>query len=123
LFYGGAATPELANQAAKNIQTQWTNAHGTVTFKGKEYKDVKFVVSAKVVSEKVAKYRAESNAGNTYDPRLNFARIENVNDEVTPNVFDGSSKGGNSFFFRADDIVEGNTSQAHEMGHGFGLIH
>jgi hypothetical protein len=78
LFYGGAATPELANTAAQNIQTQWTNANGTVIFKGKEYTNVQFVVTGEVVSEKVAQYRAQANKLDNYNPRLNFARIENV---------------------------------------------
>ncbi len=124
VFYGGAATPQLANQAAKNIQTQWTNANGTVTFQGKEYTNVNFVVTAKAVSEQKAQNMAAANKGDNYDPRLNFARIESRNDvpKNTANRVAGEVPGGdNSMFLLAEDIRPEGTSQAHEMGHGFGL--
>jgi hypothetical protein len=123
LFYGGAATVELANKAANNIQTQWTSANGTVTFKGKEYNNVQFVVTAEVVSEKTAQFRAESNQGDNYNPRINFARIESKGEVGNiANQFAGESLGGdNSMYLLAEDIVDGNTSQSHEMGHTFGI--
>lgn len=124
LFYGGAATPALANQAASNIQSGWTSANGTVTYKGVEYHDVKFVVTAQVVSEKTAQYRASQNGGENYDPRLNFARIESRAGlpENTPNRVSGhAGRGDNSMFLIAEDINAENTSQSHEFGHGFGI--
>lgn len=124
LFYGGAATPQLANAAASNMAKQWTNANGTVTFKGTEYRNVTFVVTAKVVSEETAKNRADANQGENFDPRLNFARIESKTTAPgVPNQVTGTNAGGdNSFFLLAEDIYPENTSQAHEYGHGVGIM-
>jgi hypothetical protein len=124
VFYGGAATPKRAEQAAKNMQSAWTNAHGSVTFKGVEYHDVKFVVTAKVVTERQAKSMAAANKGDNYDPRLNFARIESAKDlpaNAANQVAGRASGGDNSMLLIAEDIRPENTSQAHEMGHGYGL--
>ena len=123
LFYGGAANAKLANQTAKNIQTQWTNANGTVTFQGKEYKNVQFVVTAKVVEESYATLMAELNKGDNYDPRLNFARIESKANlpQNTPNRVVGHWNGDNSVFLLAEDITETSTNQSHEYGHMSGI--
>lgn len=136
LFYGGAATAELGSQAAYNIQTQWNDAHGKMTYLGVEYQNVRFVVTSKIVSETDAKNAAIANTGEWYNPRLNFGRIEWRSDveKATGDKEDYSREnqasllgnyiaGDNSFFFLADDICPGNTSQAHEYGHGLGNSH
>src|SRR5690606_28507428 len=116
VFYGGAANSKLANIAASNIQNQWNAAGGSVTYNGKTYNDVKFVVTAQYVKDEAqVKSMAAMNKGDGFDPRLNFARIENT---TKSNEFAGEGNyGDNSFFFRSKDIYKGNTSQSHEYGH------
>jgi hypothetical protein len=36
-FYGGASTGKLAATAANNMQSEWSAAHGSITFQGKEF--------------------------------------------------------------------------------------
>jgi len=119
-FYGGASTGKLAATAANNMQSEWSAAHGTVTFQGKEYHNVQYKVTAHNVSEKTAQQMAAANQGEGYDPRMNFARIENGSG-VENRVAGGDPDGDNSMFLRAEDIYDGGTSQAHEMGHGYGM--
>lgn len=124
--YGSKATKELANKAAANMQKQWSNAKGTVTYKGVVYKDVKFVVTSEVVSEARAAFDAKRNQGENYDPQLNFVRIESrkevgrKDNQVTGEM---GKAGDNSMYLLAEDIQDGNTTQSHEMGHGFGLMY
>lgn len=123
-FYGGAANEKNASIPANNIQTQWNAANGAVMYQGKEYKNVQFVILYEVVPEERAALLAKNNTGENFDPQMNFARIESGKENKDlNNAFDPdrNTKGGNSFFFLAEDIVEGNTSQAHEYGHGLGL--
>jgi hypothetical protein len=124
LFYGNAVSDDLAKQATNNIQSQWNDAQGTVNFNGVTYTDVQFVVTYKIVSEQEAQSRAQKNVGDNYDPRLNFARIEeraNLVDGMNRITGEMGKSGDNSFLFVADDIRAGSTSQSHEQGHGFGL--
>jgi RHS repeat-associated protein len=123
-YYGGSATKDAAKTASENIQTQWNAAHATMTFNGVEYKDVQFKIFYEVVSEADATRIASANKGESYDPSINFARIEsravagNIDNRFDPS---NETKGGNSFFLLAEDIKAGNTSQSHEFGHGLGL--
>ncbi|PZR25245.1 MAG: hypothetical protein DI535_18985 [Citrobacter freundii] len=123
-FYGGAANNTTAATAAKNIENQWNAANATVTYNGKEYKGVQFSVTYEVVSEKRAQALAAGNKGENYDPQMNFARVEakstagNKENTVTGEMGRG---GDNSMYLIAEDIYEGSTRQAHEMGHAFGI--
>ncbi len=134
VYYGGAANEKLAKTATENIQTQWNVSGGKVMFNGKEYPAV-FKLTYEVTTVENAKAKMEvnenkSDATNTkpLDPSLNFVRIESKDclpqdSKNTMTGANGSTGGDNSFFFISEDIQPGNTSQAHEYGHGLGLTH
>ncbi|HEX7845452.1 MAG TPA: RHS repeat-associated core domain-containing protein [Chitinophagaceae bacterium] len=123
-FYGGSANKNTASIAAGNIQKQWNAANGTITYQGQEYKNVNHVVTYEVVSEERAQFLAKNNTGENFDPQVNFARVESkqVAGDI-PNQVTGEKghAGDNSMFLIAEDIYDGNTSQAHEYGHTLGL--
>lgn len=107
VFYGGAATTTLAKIAAKNIQTQWTNAQGSIVYNGVEYTpgNYEFKITQETVSFTTATNKAYDNKINSvnFNPKLNFARIENVPDYVTNKYAgqNGTFGGDNSFFFKS----------------------
>ncbi len=115
LVYGSGAK-DYAKQFANNVKEMWNAAGGKITVDGKEY-TAKFNISYTVASEGTAKELASGNK----DPKLNFVRIETVNDPS--NVGKGDTKGGsNSFFINTKQLDEkGSTTSAHEYGHSLGL--
>lgn len=119
IFYGEAATPELAKQTATDIQNLWNGAQGKTTVDGVEY-DVQFNITGE--------YR------DFYGPidATMFYIEKNFNDDVKNNFIEVKYKvdggvsnmiqGGNEGIFQLDNINgEGTTTEAHEFGHSLGL--
>jgi RHS repeat-associated protein len=115
IFYGSQATDKVAEASANETAWMYNAAKGKVKVDGKEYK-VKFKVNYMVVSEADAEKMASENTSVIN----NFVRVEK-NNEAEGRSF--MAIGDNSGFFNTDDNLGSSTTAAHEVGHGFGLIH
>lgn len=125
IFYGSASNNERAKSIASDVQSKWNAASGTANIGGDSYK-VNFVVTGEhreefVEGENVIQGEIELNS----DPGNNYLRLE---ENITggPNGWDVSfmDVAGNSGYFKLGNVnAEGSTTEAHEMGHGFGLEH
>jgi RHS repeat-associated protein len=112
IFYGSKSTTELATQTAKDVQDKWNEAQGTVMIEGVSY-SVKFVVTG----EHKPDLTPAEMAANT-DIKNNYIRVEDANSSGVSNM----TAGGNSGYFLTKNIQGvGSTTEAHEMGHGWGL--
>jgi len=114
VYYGTAATTDIAKRASTEIQTMWNAANGKMTVNNVEY-SVSFNVTSEVVSEDKASEMAASNTS----AATNFVRVEE-NGSVDRSAF---QLGGNAGYFVTSDNLGNSTTTAHEIGHGFGLDH
>jgi RHS repeat-associated protein len=115
-FYGDQATTRLTRSTTKNIQDMWNDAEGHITIGGVE-KEVRFKVTARVVSVKRAIIKASRN----YSAKNNFVRIsDGVGwDRVKAGVQSSSyAAGGNNGIFLDYELEAGKTTASHEFGHG-----
>jgi RHS repeat-associated protein len=116
IFYGSASSPELASSTAKDIQNLWNGAKGKVVINGVKYK-VKFVVTGEHRSDLTPK-----EVANNKDYKNNYVRIEKSN-LVGVSYYDSYGAGGNTGYFVKKNIeADGSTTEAHEWGHGVGLV-
>ena len=114
VFYGGGATAELAKSTAADVQSKWNEAAGKVTISGVEY-SVNFVVTG----EHKAGLTPDEVTKNT-DIKNNYIRVEEGN-AVNISYMDGV--GSNTGYYLVKNIKkDGSTTEAHEMGHGYGLV-
>ena len=116
VFYGCAASPELAKETASKIQNMWNAAAGCITIDGKQY-DVKFEVTSVVKTEEEATKMAASN-GN--DAENNFIRLDDgynfdtSNGEIKSSFYETPGNGG----YFLDYEAKNNSTSSHEWGHG-----
>jgi RHS repeat-associated protein len=114
VYYGTAATSDIAKNTSSEIQTMWNNANGTV-----KIKDVEYSVSFSVTSEVVTEDRAVEMAASNTSATINFIRVEE-NGDINRSFFRLSENAG---YFVTSDNLGSSTTAAHEKGHGFGLNH
>jgi len=115
VYYGNAATEDIAKSTSSEIQTMWNDAKGTV-----KIGDVEYTVSFNVTSEVVTEDKAVEMAGDNTSAATNFVRIEEKNGNVDRSF---NQLGGNAGYFVTSDNLGKSTTAAHEEGHGFGLDH
>jgi RHS repeat-associated protein len=115
VYYGNAATEDIAKSTSSEIQNLWNNANGTV-----KIGDVEYSVSFNVTSEVVSEDKAMEMSGDNKSAATNFVRIEEKNGNVDRSFY---QLGGNSGYFVTSDNLGKSTTTAHEEGHGFGLEH
>jgi len=115
VYYGNAASEDIAKSTSAEIQTMWYDAKGTV-----KIGDVEYTVSFNVTSEVVSEDKAVEMAGDNKSAATNFVRIEEKNGNVDRSFY---QLGGNTGYFVTSDNLGKSTTTAHEEGHGFGLGH
>jgi len=119
IFYGEAATPELAKQTAADVQKLWNGANGKVNIDGVEY-SVQFDITSEYRN---AEGPIDATAfffekGLNDDVKNNYIEVKNKVDEGVSNMV----MGGNEGTFQLNNISrEGSTTEAHEFGHSLGL--
>jgi hypothetical protein len=113
-FYGDAATGELAEQIATDIQKHWNEPLATVRIGRTEYR-VRFEISG-IADPAIAPEIVWYND----DPKLNFFRLEKF---VVGNISFVDGIGSNTGYFKIDNLLQTSTTAAHEYGHTIGLLH
>lgn len=114
VFYGSAATPELAEQLRQEVETMYNEPRGQVTIAGRET-FVSFRISAEWQPTIL-----DIDIYQNVDPRNNYFRIEPF---VLGNISFVDGLGCNSGFFLLENLYPGSTTAAHEYGHTLGLDH
>jgi RHS repeat-associated protein len=117
-FYGEQSSSDFAKTTASHIQKMWNDGGGTVEIDGKSY-SVKFSVTGEHVTEEKATELAESNGTNAEN---NFVRVTDGSDWSSSAGIKSSSfeYGGNAGVFLNYEMGGKKTTDAHEMGHGYG---
>ena len=113
-IYGPTASPAIALAIAENTQRLWNEANGRVVIGGESY-NVQFSISHNYVNNDNELDRLVGKA--TY--RDNFIYVANTWRGHRHSITQGSS----AFYSTADIADGGGTTEAHEMGHGWGLDH
>lgn len=114
IFYGAAASEELAERLAVEVSDCWNAARGVVKVNGRLCQ-VRFEIAGMYQPA----LRPEEVMGNE-DPRNNYFRVEEVSRGGVSSV-DGLHS--NTGYFKLDSLVAGSTTVAHEFGHTLGLDH
>lgn len=112
--YGDAASPEIADQIARDIRQNWNEPEATVTIHHSTY-TVRFDISG--IFEKELK---PETVWYNDDPRLNFFRIEEY---AQGNISFVDGCPCNTGYFKLDNLLQTSTTAAHEYGHTIGLNH
>lgn len=115
VFYGNAASDEIAKNASSEIQNMWNAANGTIDIDGVDY-SVSYNVTSEVVTEEKAVEMADENTSAS----TNFVRVEEKSNNMNRSQY---QRGGNAGYFVTSDNLGRSTTVAHEKGHGFGLGH
>lgn len=114
IFYGGAATPELAEQLRDEVETLWNEPRAQV-----EVSRQMFIPRFRITVQLVPGIQDIDIYQNT-DPRNNYFRIE---DFALGNISFVDGLGCNSGYFLLENLYAGSTTAAHEYGHTLGLDH
>ena len=114
LFYGSAATPELAEQLRAEVEDMWNEPTGTAILNDQAFA-VNFRITASVQTD-ISDLEVYQNV----DPRFNYFRIEPF---AMGNISFVDGLGCNSGYFMVENLYPGSTTAAHEYGHTLGLDH
>src|SRR6218665_3217001 len=114
ILYGDAASAQLAQMVAQEIETYWSEPEATVLLKNNLYK-----VVFKITGEYRTALQPEEVFENT-DSLLNYFRVEEYS-VIDISFVDGL--GCNTGYFKLLNLSNGSTTAAHEFGHTIGLEH
>ncbi len=114
VLYGDAASHDLAQQVANEIETYWTAPKATVVFKGNLY-TVVFKITGSFTEQLLPEEIFEND-----NPLLNFFRVEEYS-AIDISFVDGL--GSNTGYFKLLNLANNSTTAAHEFGHTIGLDH
>jgi hypothetical protein len=114
VFYGGAATPQLAEQLRDEVETLWNEPKAQVEI-GRQLYTPQFRISAQL-----APALQDIDIYQNTDPRNNYFRIETF---AATNISFVDGLGCNSGYFLLENLYAGSTTAAHEYGHTLGLDH
>lgn len=114
VFYGNAATEELAQQLRAEVEDLWNEPAANITVQGRSL-PVRFRISA-ACQPAISDLEIYQNV----DPRNNYFRIEPF---VHGNISFVDGLGCNSGYFLLENLYPGSTTAAHEFGHTLGLDH
>ena len=113
-FYGDAATAELSQQIAEDIQTHW-NEPGTNVLRTSHTYQIRFNIQGFYEPT-----LAPETVWYNDNPRNNYFRIEEFSG-LHISFTDGLSC--NTGYFKLDNLLNNSTTAAHEYGHTLGLDH
>lgn len=114
ILYGDAASQELADAMAREIETYWSEPKAIVSIKNQDY-----TVRFKLTAEHRPFLQPEEVFANT-NPLLNYFRVEEYS-VIDISFVDGL--GSNTGYFKLLNLSNGSTTAAHEFGHTLGLDH
>lgn len=114
ITYGRAATPEITQYIALEIESMWNEPAGVVRIDGADY-TLRFQITSELRAE-ISELEVLQNT----DPRNNYFRIE---DFVSCNISFVDGIGSNTGVFKLENLYRGSTTAAHEFGHTIGLVH
>ena len=114
ILYGNAASEALALAVANDINEQWNRPRAVVKIK----KNI-FLFSVKAVGIFAPDLKPEEIFEND-NPRNNYFRVE---EKAAGNISHVDGLGSNTGYFQLDNILNNNTTAAHEFGHTLGLAH
>ncbi|OLY91736.1 hypothetical protein SAMN05444008_1038 [Cnuella takakiae] len=114
IFYGSAATPQLAEQLRDEVETLWNEPKAQVEI-GRLLFTPQFRITASVADQML-----DIDIYQNTDPRNNYFRIENF---AATNISFVDGLGCNSGYFLLENLYAGSTTAAHEYGHTLGLDH
>lgn len=112
--YGNAATTEVSEAIAYDIQSQWNFPEAKVYIDGTLYQ-----VVFSITGEHKPDLKPEDVFENT-NPLYNYIRIE---EQAHGNISYVDGLGSNTGYFKLDNILNHSTTAAHEFGHSLGLDH
>ena len=114
IVYGGAATQQIADIIAEEINNCWNEPLATVKLKG---------VPAKIIFETRGFYRPElerEEVALNKNALNNYFRIEEY---AGGNISFVDGLYSNTGYFKLDNLLNKSTTAAHEFGHTLGLEH
>jgi len=114
IFYGDAATPELATNLALDAGRYWNEPNASVFIRHKRYQ-VRFIITG-FYDPALEPERVWYND----DPTLNFFRIVEY---ASGNISFVDGLGCNTGYFKLQNLQQTPSTVAHEYGHTIGLPH
>lgn len=114
IIYGNAASNELSEIIAGNIEQHWNEPGASVFLQDNWYK---------VVFSIKGSYQSDLRDIDVYEntnPRLNFFRVEPF---AHGNISFVDGLDSNTGYFKLDNLLNNSTTAAHEFGHTLGLPH
>lgn len=123
VFYGKGATDDNMKAALATVNGMWNaNADKDGWSDAGDGWKIKVVATGEITDEAGAEEIAGDNEGNAL---YNFIRIEDETGTWDPDtnepISETSEHAGNSGIWATKDTKKGDTTPAHEVGHGFGL--
>ncbi len=114
VFYGSAASVQLAEDIADDVARHWNEPAATVFFRS-DTVPVEFRIKG-VYAPQLAELDVISNT----DALKNFFRIEPY---ANGNISFVDGVNSNTGYFKLDNLLNNSTTAAHEFGHTLGLYH
>ena len=114
IFYGGAASQEVATQVATDVSNYWNEPKAIIAV-GDDMVQVRFQIDGYFISD----LGPEDVVYNT-DPVNNYFRIE---EQTNMDVSFVDGIGCNTGYFKLANLLQTGTTAAHEYGHTIGLDH
>lgn len=115
-LYGTIATEDLADRIAHNIERVWNGPEIILTLDDRDFL-IQFHVNGAFIDD--PRPLLERNR----DYKKVFFRIETETDNALGGISYMDGRNSNTGFLRLDNVAfAGSTTEAHEMGHGWGLV-
>ncbi|MGA0556738.1 hypothetical protein ACO2Q8_08815 [Larkinella sp. VNQ87] len=115
-LYGSVATEDLASRIAGNIDRLWNGPEILLSLN-----EVEFLIRFEITGVHTQDPRQLLSRNRDY--KKVFFRIEPETDNPLGGISYMDGRNSNTGFLRLDNVgFEGSTTEAHEMGHGWGLV-
>lgn len=114
IIYGDAASPEIAERIANDINSLWNGPGASAMFRNDLF-------SVHFNTKGVCRHELKpETVWYNDDPTLYFFRVE---DYVIGNISFVDGLNSNTGYFKLDNLLQTSTTAAHEFGHCLGLEH